>query len=225
MADVPVERSIFAAELAAILAVHGHTVDGLRRAPFTFDKQKVERLEASQHTLAVLPALSHGELMSIVLLLKLRHEERLRLYAAPIALGTQRLLKDYLSPQRAWEIACEVRDAALAWLRDHGSDDDLLRRRSLRGLRGDDASRATGDDLLFAEALAIYDEGVTQAALGIFLGETAAGQAYLEQAIFLLERAQTLLQRLSPQRAENEDVSHWIDIVETALIESRAELG
>src|SRR5258706_276132 len=81
--------SIFAHELAAVLGRHDCTIESLRRAPFTFDKEKVARLDGSQRGVAQLPALSHGELMSIVLLLKLSEEERLRLYAALIALGAQ----------------------------------------------------------------------------------------------------------------------------------------
>lgn len=228
MSSIPVQRSIFATELAAILASHGYTVEGLRRAPFTFDKQKVERLEASQRSLMYLPALSHGELMSIVLLLKLHEDERLRLYAALIALGTQRLLLDYLPPQRAWEIACEVRDAALTWLRDHGTDDDLLRRRSLREINGMDINanlHATSDDMLLTEAMTSYDEGIAAAALGLFMGETAMGRHHLERAAFLLERTKTLLQNLSPNASTSDVGTYWARETLKALAEVRAELG
>ena len=71
--------------------------------------------------MAALPALSHGERMSYVLLLRLAKKERLRLYAALVALGAQRLLLEYLPAQRVWEISKEVRAAALIWLSQHQS--------------------------------------------------------------------------------------------------------
>lgn len=219
-------RSIFADELAAVLQRHGHTIESLRRTPFTFDKEKVARLDGSQRGVAQLPALSHGELMSIVLLLKLSEEERLRLYAALIALGAQRLLLDYLSEQRAWEIACEVRDAALAWLKEHHSDDDLLRRRWLRsGDRGErtetEEERATS---ALAQALDAYDEGVAAAALGMLTPENAWGREHLGRAMGHLERAETLLAEADASLVSDEDRQYWMQEVDRLLQSVREEV-
>jgi hypothetical protein len=225
--DESYRRSIFAFELAAVLALHNCTIESLRRAPFTFDKDKVARLDGSQRGVAQLPALSHHELMSIVLLLKLREDERLRLYAALIALGAQRLLLDYLPDQRAWEIACEVRDAALVWLRDHGSDDDLLRRRGLRD--ASERERPAGDEAAVANALAqaldVYDEGIAAAALGMLEPESAWGRERLERAASLLERAEMLL-ALIDGAADDDDEQrqYWAREVPRALQSVRDEL-
>ncbi len=218
-------RSIFAHELAAVLAAHGYTIEGLRRAPFTFDKEKVARLQSSQRTIGQLPALSHHELMSIVLLLKLSEEERLRLYAALIALGAQRLLLDYLSGQRAWEIACEVRDAALAWLREHKSNDDLMRRRWTRGPVGtEDNVRQTGAAGILAQALDIYDEGTATAALGMLAPEGAWGRAQLARALVLLERAKAILVEADMAEANGENGQYWSQEIDQALQRVREEL-
>ncbi len=126
------------------------------------DAKKVDRLDQSLHTIAQLPALNHGEIMTIVLQLKLSRDERLAIYAALSARGTQRLRLEYLSDARAYEIAGEVRDAALIWMRDHGDDaDDALARRirSLRGVvdEGEEPVPIPGDEWRFAEALDAYD--------------------------------------------------------------------
>jgi hypothetical protein len=218
------QQSIFTAELVAVLTRRGHTVDGLRRVPFSFGTRTVDRLEESQRSLTHLPGLSHGDLMTIVLLLRLSEEERLRLYAALIALGAQRLLLDYISPQRAWEIACEVRDAALVWLRTHGSEDDLLRRRSQRGITASESLETSDGALLLQAALEAYDEGVRAQALGMFLGETSDGRHSLERAVFYLERAEGLLQRLPSTGHANGESDYWLGEVRRVLDEVRAEM-
>src|SRR5713101_5223241 len=98
-------RSIFAHELEQVLQKYRCTIDDLRRKPFSLDAKKIDALQASLQQINRMPALNQGELMTIVLMLKLSEQERLQLYAAFIALGVQRLLLDYLSPQRTWEIA------------------------------------------------------------------------------------------------------------------------
>ena len=63
----------------------------------------------------------------------------------------------------------EVRDAALAWLRDHRTGDDLFPRRRTLHLMSNSAG-IYGDNMLFAEALDAYDEGTQLSALGVFHG-------------------------------------------------------
>jgi hypothetical protein len=163
---------------------------------------------------AFLPALQEYELTQVVTELKLTDEERLGLYAALIALGAQRLLLDYLPPHRAWEIACEVRDAAFTWLREHRSGDDLFpRRRTLRTAPA--ASGEAGDNTLFVEALDAYDEGTQLSALGLFHGDSG-GRQMLERARLCLERATTLLHLMPDSQRGTEDWQYWAEQVEQA---------
>jgi hypothetical protein len=216
--------NIFAAELEAVLRAHGTTIAALVRQPFSLDRRKVERLDASLNDVSQLPALNHGELMTIVLMLKPTEEERLRLFAALIALGTQRLLLDYLTEQRAWEIAGEVRDAAVQMLRDHRDGDDLFpRRRTLR--RGvPEPERVEGEATLFNEAIDAYDEGIALAALSIDRGGMA-GEHLAQRAVLALERAEALMRLLPPQFQHNEDWQFWYGEIAKELAEARDVLN
>lgn len=217
--------NIFAAELEAVLRAHGTTIAALVRQPYMLDRRKVERLDASLNDVSQLPALNHGELMTIVLLLKPTPEEQLRLFAALIALGTQRLLLDYLSEPRAWEIACEVRDAAVQMLRDHRDGDDLFpRRRTLRGVVPE-PERAGGEAVLFAEAVDAYDEGIALAALAIDRGGLA-GEHLAQRAVLALERAEALMRLLPPAMQTNDaDWQFWYGEITKELAEARDALN
>jgi hypothetical protein len=216
--------NIFAAELEAVLRAHGTTIAALVRQPYMLDRRKVERLDASLNDVSLLPALNHGELMTIVLMLKPTEEERLRLFAALIALGTQRLLLDYLTEQRAWDIAGEVRDAAVQMLRDHHDGDDLFpRRRTLRG-GVPEPGRTEGEATLFNEAIDAYDEGIALAALAIDRGGMA-GEHLAQRAVLALERAEALMRLLPPQFQHNEDWQFWYGEIAKELAEARDVLN
>ncbi len=215
------DQSIFAATLVDILSRNGrsYTLDDLRRKPFSLDAKKVDRLIASNVSSATLPALAHGDLMTIVLMLKLGSDERRLLYGALIALGAQRLLLDYgLPTQRAWEIAVEVRDATTAWLAQHGGADDLLRR-SLQG-----QTTETGDEALFAAALAAYDRGVAQQALAFESDAQTDNRIYLEQALVYLRHADAQLQAMSPASQKSEGWLAWHAEIATLIEEIQQEL-
>lgn len=215
--------NIFAAELEAVLQAHGTSISALVRQPYQLDRRKVERLDASLRDVSQLPALNHGELMTLVLMLKPTEEERLRLFAALIALGTQRLLLDYLSPQRAWEIACEVRDAAVGMLRQHHDGDELFpRRRTLRGVP--QPGRTEGEATLFNEALDAYDEGVACTALAIDRGGVA-GAHLAQKAVLALERAEALMRLLPDHIRQDDDWQFWYGEIIKELAVARDELN
>ncbi len=190
--------------------------------------KKITRLERSLFPTTEgpdeLPALNHGELMTIVLVLKLNEDECLHIYAALIALGTQRLLLDYLIPQRAWEIAVEVRDAALVWLRTHSSDADIFPRRRSKKMPFFQGSDEELKDELIAEALDAYDEGASLSALGQFRGDSGR-RNLLKQAELCLEHAEMLLLLVPESSREINDWQYWVDQVVNELISVREELS
>jgi hypothetical protein len=213
--------NIFAHELATILQHHHHLLMDLAKSPFSLERRKVSRLEKSFYSTEdgpeELPALNQIELMTITMMLKLNDDERFRLYAALIALGSQRMLLQYLSPQRAWEIACEVRNAAYEWLKDHRNDSDLFpRRRTVQG------NSATGQHGIFADILDAYDEGVALSALGLF--DSVKGKGLLRQALVCLERADYLLDLLPDSIQSGEDWHYWHQQVQAELATVRGEL-
>lgn len=59
-----------------------------------------------------------------------------------------------------------MREAAFRWLGEHGSEDDRMRRRTLRGLLGGTVSVSQED---LAEILDMYDAGVAAMALILHL--------------------------------------------------------
>jgi hypothetical protein len=213
--------NIFAYELATILQHHHHLLIDLAKSPFSLERRKVARLEKSFYATEdgpeELPALNQTELMTITLMLKLKDDERFRLYAALIALGSQRMLLQYLSPQRAWDIACEVRDAAYKWLKDHRNDSDLFpRRRTVQG------TGTPGQRGIFADILDAYDEGVALSALGLF--DSIMGKDLLGQALVCLERADYLLDLLPDSIQVDEDWQYWHQMVQAELATVRGEL-
>lgn len=217
--------NIFAAELEAVLRAHGTTIAALVRQPFSLERRKVERLDASLNDVSQLPALNHGELMTIVLMVKPTEEERLRLFAALIALGTQRMMLEYLSEQRAWDIACEMRDAAVLALRDQRDGNELFpRRRTLRGAVPE-PGRTEGEATLFAEAIDAYDEGIALAALSIDRGGLA-GEHLTQRAVLALERAEALMRLLFPAlAADDADWHFWYGEIVKELADARDALN
>src|SRR5260370_39470195 len=110
--------SIFAYELQNILQEQKQplSLSDLKRNPFSLDGKKVNRLVASLQRDKELPGLDQADFHTIVLGLNklgskisFTSEECLRMYAALVALGVQRLMRDYLASERAWTIANEVR--------------------------------------------------------------------------------------------------------------------
>ncbi|HKD76984.1 MAG TPA: hypothetical protein VKB76_15870 [Ktedonobacterales bacterium] len=214
-------QSIFAATLVDILSRNGrsYSLDDLRRKPFSLDAKKIDRLIASNVSTTTLPALAHGDLMTIVLMLKLGSDERRLLYGALIALGAQRMLLDYgLPSHRAWEIAVEVRDTTTAWLEQHGGADDLLRRSS------QGQTTEAGDEPLLAAALEAYDRGVAQQALAFQVDAQADNHVYLEQALVYLRHADVQLQAMSPASQNTEGWRSWHADIATLIEEIRQEL-
>src|SRR5437868_4536653 len=79
-------------------------------------------------------------------------------------LGVQRLLLEYLSLERAWLVAEEVRESALQWLRRQRGNDPF--RRIIQGLGvAQEAVPAESVDPL-EMALDAYDEGTRLSTLG-----------------------------------------------------------
>jgi hypothetical protein len=200
----PPHCGVFAWELERVLMPYGYALDDLRRAPFALRPRNVDRLIQSLQGIKVLAALSHEDLQTIVIEIHtLTSEERLRLYAALIALGTQRLLLEYLSDARAWEITDEVRQSAFAWLKGHGSEDDVLRQHvsepTLSPLTVD------ADAALFTEALDAYDEALALQAVALSM----------QHGKKMLTRAQAILtyatQTLAESPTENGQQSAWQD--------------
>ncbi|HLJ34512.1 MAG TPA: hypothetical protein VKU38_12705 [Ktedonobacteraceae bacterium] len=212
-------RSIFAYELENIAAQHQWHIRDFGKTPLAFEHRKVESLAESLYSVKRLPALSHGEIMSVVYGLKLTKEERTRIYASLIALGVQRLMLSYLTDglnskredvteqdcERAWKIAEEVRDFALDWLDQRRED-------------GDDVFRGTvGVDRQLAPALDAYDEGVALASFGQMKDGGGEGREFLEQAQVQLARALKTLEQLSPRLQTTEDWVYWHREVRKAL--------
>ncbi len=204
------ERSIFAETLETVLRPFGYTIHSLRGKPFSLDGQKIDRLEASL-TILAFTALNQEELTTVTTHLKaMVYEQRMLIYAGLIAMGAQRQLIDsFLAPQRAWEIAVEVRDTTHRWLLSHRSEDDLLRRGRLLRLTGASATVVAPatpvGGIIMAEALDSYDEGVALHAVGLELDD----RARLETAALCYDRALRLLGTLAPSVTATEAWRYW----------------
>lgn len=219
--------SIFASELENIVARHKLHLSDFSKSPLVFDHHKVESLVISLSSVERLPALSHEEIMSVVFGLKLTKEERTRIYASLIALGVQRLMLTYLTDgrsskrrevteedcERAWNIAEQVRDLALAWLEKRRDEGDELFRGSV------DTARQ------LALALDAYDEGIALASLGQMQDGGGEGREFLEQAQAQLAHALKILEQLSPRLHTTEDWVYWHREVRKALTGVQNVLG
>lgn len=213
--------SIFAVELDAVLRAHGKSIDDLARQPFSLERRKVERLTASLRDVSQLPALNHGELMSVVLLLKLSEAEQFGLFAALVGLGAQRLMLEYLPPARAYAIAQEVRDAAAR--RPAADETGFFRRRTLRDAARQVQDWEAGEQTLFDEAWNAYDEGIALTAIGSDRGGPY-GVACFARAVLALERAEALMRLLPESVWDDDDWSYWHAEIERELAEARAAL-
>jgi len=200
------EQSIFAVTLDGILGKFGYTIHHLRSNPFNLDGNKIDRLEGSLTSIKTFPALNVEELTTITTFIKgMIFAERMLIYAALIAMGSQRQLIDgFLPAPRAWEIAVEVRDATHRWLLAHRSEDDLLRRQRLRRLSGNGAAAPVGGTLL-AEALDAYDEGMALHTVGIELDD----RDRLRAAAHCYDHALALLGSLAPTLQAAPDWQFW----------------
>ena len=217
-------RSIFAYELEAILKRRQKSLLDMTRVPLTFERKKVESLVESLKNVKRLPALNYGEIMSIVIELRLGKEERLRLRAALIALGVQRLLLDYLSPERVWQVAEEVRDAAYQWLLTvDGTKDDPFRRLRDRFIPAEllQGTEQVLDPL--TDALEAYDEGMAFSTLGHLQGGIQ-GQSLFEQARAYLTQAQKSLDLHPPSIQKTEEWAYWSEEVKKELASVEDEL-
>jgi hypothetical protein len=200
------DRSIFAVTLQELLQPFGYTIHSLRGKPFSLPGPKMDRLEASLTSLAF-TGLNQIELSTITTFLKTTREQRMLLYAALIAMGSQRQLIDsFLPSDRAWAIALEVRAATHQWLMQHPSEDDLMRRQRLRrmGVGATVTSTAPGG-IVLAEALDSFDEGVALHTLGLELDDATR----LEAALLCYERALRLLATLAPSVQAGDDYQFW----------------
>lgn len=221
------ERSIFAVELDSILHKRQLDLTALSRKPIVFSQKTVQRLVESLTHQKPLPALNQVEIMALVRHLNLTQEEYLRIYAALLALGVQRLMLDYLPPERAWQIADEVRRATLDAEKQNPllSTDFITRRlgtlspasQTAKGIMSDaDVLNQPGDDAQgqsiesdpLEETLAHYDEGVRLFALGSQISVEDAQLIY-SQAQVQLKRASRLLERLPLSIRESEDWQYW----------------
>lgn len=221
------ERSIFAVELDSILHEHNPELDltALARKPLVFSQKTVQRLVKSLTNQKSLPALNQVEIMALVKHLNLTQEEYLRIYAALLALGVQRMMLIYLPPDRAWQIADEVRRAVLDAEKQNPtlSTDYLTRHIRPSHLTSQmetmiDAnvqtlidepvqSQSLASDPL-EEALEYYDEGVRLFALGSQVTIEDAQLMYA-QAQIQLKRALDLLERFPASIRESEDWQYW----------------
>lgn len=213
-------RSIFAQTLAAILEAHGRNLDDLGRVPISLEGKRVARLASSLHNSANMPGLNQGEINSIVFGLRLTEDERLRIYAGLIALGTQRELLYYLPEDRAWQIAEQVRDSAYLWLIEqrHKGDDPTRR---WRGTSTDgDSARAEA----FSEALDAFDEAMRLQTLGEISSDGEIERLRLEQAQFYLDRSARQLDALAPSIRSTEEWAFWRQAVSRAEYDVRDQL-
>lgn len=220
-------RSIFAHELEAVIGEHEKKLSDLTKSPLAFDRKKVVDLTNSLKSDKRLPALNYGEIESIVILLKLDNVQRCRIYAALIALGVQRLLLGYLSSERAWQVAMEVRESVLNWLLSMGKDDEHNPFRRIRGKRSLEEASETGqpdisgdtpEDVL-AAALNSYDEGVALATLAQFdraQHNDAEARYQFRQAQLSLVHATMLLDQLRSRVSEHDAEEHTYWSTETA---------
>ncbi len=212
-------RSIFAYELERIVAPR-KLVD-LSRVPVSLDPRKVNALVDSLKSVRRLPALNPGEIMTIVIQLKLEDDHRLHIYAALIALGVQRLLLEYLSDERAWEVSQEVRESALIWLRKQRGRDPFRRIRGLGTIQEPVLAETTNP---LEVALDAYDEGtvlITLSPLSVDRDE----HELLAQAQLYFEQARSTLELLPPTVRASEEWQYWYDQVKHELEEIQDELG
>ena len=217
---IPYSCSIFAYELSRIIAPH--QLIELSRTPVSLESKKVQVLVESLKSVKRLPVLNQGEITTIVLKLNLDDDQRLQIYAALIALGVQRLLLEYLSIERAWQVAEEVRESALQWLRRQRGNDPF--RRIIRGLGvAQEAVPAESADPL-EMALDAYDEGTRLSTLGQISAGGSDGEAMLMQAKLCFERAKSMLELLPKSVRDTDGWKYWHSEVEKELEAVRDEL-
>ncbi len=216
-------KSIFAAELARLLENRGRALGDLARTPINLDRKKVVALEASLHDLRRLPALNHAEIMSVVFLLKLSPEEQLAIYAALIALGVQRLILTYLSPERTYQIADEIRQAAFSWLkRQHELGKNPFRRIPPGG---ETTQEMIGEgEEQFLAALASFDEGTALAALGQASIDGESEVTLLQQAQLCYEQALARLGQMPKHVQATEEWRYWDEKAQESLRSTQEEL-
>lgn len=218
-------RSIFAVELDSILHKHKLDLTDLARKPLVFSQKTVQRLVESLTHQKPLPALNQIEIMALVRHLDLTQEEYLRIYAALLALGVQRLMLDYLPPERAWQIADEVRRAILDAEKQNPtlSIDFITRHARPLSLTPQMEIMTDADTQILTdhsvqsqsiesdpleEALEYYDEGVRLFALGSQINVEDAQLMYSQTQI-QLKRALRLLESLPLSIRESEDWQYW----------------
>src|SRR5258708_10965990 len=89
------DGSIFAVELEKVLNQHGYSIHRLRSKPFLLEGKKIDRLEANLSSLGTIASLTHADLARVLDFVRsTSREQRIRVYAALIALGSQRQLID-----------------------------------------------------------------------------------------------------------------------------------
>jgi len=216
----PYKRSILTVELAQVLQKRGKTLQDLSRKPLVFPPRIVQRIVQSLTDVRTLPALNREEIITLVDTLKLSQEEYTHIFAALLALGVQRLMLDYLPPERAWEIAEEVKLAVFEKeTRDPTISQDFLTRR----VPSEQAvSQPVATDPL-EKALSCYDEGGRLSALGALVG-SEDGHVLLAQAQVYMQRALDLLDRLPPSIRAGEEWQFWRDQAQERLVEIEDEL-
>lgn len=220
----PYSRNIFSVELAQVLKEHKLDLSALTRKPLVFSERTVKRLNVSLSHLKPLAALNQIEIMELVKGLGLTNDEYLRIYAALIALGVQRLMLDYLTPARAWEIADEVRREVLkAQYRNPTLSIKFLTRRINRlyllqesnPSTENEASSPLSDPL--TDALDSYDEGMMLATLGALEANVDEGRMQIELAQLHLQRTQQLLVKLPASVRQTDEWMYWDEQVQKQL--------
>lgn len=216
-------RSIFAETLAEVVGAHGKQLVELTHVPISLETRRVTRLVISLRSSANMPGLNPGEINSIVFGLRLTDNERLRIYAGLIALGSQRELLYYLSEDRAWQIAMQVRESTYQWLldqRNKGSDPT----RRWHGTTEDLEDVQDGQVGALAPALDAFDEGTRLQALAALSSDGEIERLRLEEALFHFTRAARLLDMLAPSVRAAEEWAFWRHAVSTAQIDVRDQL-
>lgn len=223
--------SILAYEVRSILKEQGYEIYDLSKKPFGLAYKRVNQFVASLSSLDHVHALTEPEICSITGPLKNERKARHRIYAALLALGVQKQMKNYLAEytdgmserdcERAWSVADEVRKAALAWIQRRLDAGDGRWRGSSND-SSDPAQESTIDALLDAQNE--YEEGVLLASLGLEGLDPTNGQISFEYARCHLLHAQSLLDALPPSvRATAEwqelaqQVQEQLNVVEDEL--------
>jgi hypothetical protein len=106
-------RSVFAVELARILASQGRTLEALRDPTFNIKTEQVDALIDSQTSVHRLPVLRRRDLLRICHEFGLPHDAYRHLMAACVATNVQRTAIEILPPAPAWELAVQAQQA---WL-------------------------------------------------------------------------------------------------------------